>query len=368
MFRERTKYRPRPSGSSFHIPSSSTSLFGIPAQYDYCADNINTGTYGGSGFLTKHVSHTGGWYSGATPLYVHNQQYVDRYSFGVFPDISYPSSDLNAMASKVMAGTNPSAPSADVPAYLAQLPEMLTLLKSEARNLLFGASELYVKFRFGIAPFVSDLKKISSFVDDVDSRMRSLKNAQRFGSTTRKVSLGRSRWEESNRVILNTYGQVVLHATETIRYDLTQWGYCKWYPNGTFPTAPEAMLELVRKAVHGTGFSTQDLGRTAWELIPWSWLIDWFSNIGDIMDSNRNILDMTPGEPGVCEHLTCTMENKDIFNSRAGAIFYEPFKYKAELKRRRHTVPVLAATIPFITGSQLSILGALSGIKGGALR
>jgi len=368
MLRERTNYRHRPSGSSTLIFSGENFVFGIPAQYDYCSDNISTSHYGDNDFLVKHVSHTGGWYSGATPQWIHNQQYVDRYSGGVFPDISYPSSDLNNLASKVMAQTNPSSPSDDVPSFVAQLPEMLTLLRSEARNLLFGGSELYVKFRFGIAPFVSDLKKISSFVDDVSSRMNSLRNAQRFGRTTRKVSLGKLSWEVNQLVTLNTFGQVRLECRENIKYDLNRWGYCKWYPNGTFPKSPEAMLDLVRKAVYGTGFSTQDLGRTAWELIPWSWLIDWFSNIGDIMDSNRNILDMTPGEPGVCEHLTCTMGNEEIYNSREGAIFYEPFQYKAELKRRRHTVPVLAATIPFITGSQLSILGALSGIKGGALR
>jgi hypothetical protein len=37
------------------------------------------------------------------------------------------------------------------------------------------------------------------------------------------------------------------------------------------------------KAVLGIGLDPGNISSAAWEAIPWSWLIDWFANVGEYL-------------------------------------------------------------------------------------
>lgn len=48
---------------------------------------------------------------------------------------------------------------------------------------------------------------------------------------------------------------------------------------------------LAERLIQRSGFSFEDWAPSAWELIPWSFFVDYFSNIGDVIEASCNTLD-----------------------------------------------------------------------------
>jgi hypothetical protein len=80
-------------------------------------------------------------------------------------------------------------------------------------------------------------------------------------------------------VVLNSFsGQCDYHYQVTD--ELTTWN-CGNFGYYVPDIGSDEWTERAKKALFGTNPSPNQL----WELLPWSWLIDWFSNVGDIMSN-----------------------------------------------------------------------------------
>lgn len=63
-------------------------------------------------------------------------------------------------------------------------------------------------------------------------------------------------------------------------------------------------MNLARRAVLGLTIDAS----TLWNAMPWSWLIDWYSNMGDFFEANRNIVPVQPGNVTIMSQ-TSTISN-----------------------------------------------------------
>jgi hypothetical protein len=118
-----------------------------------------------------------------------------------------------------------------------------------------------------------------------------------------------------------------------------------------------SMRELARKAVLGLTFD----GSSAWQLIPWTWLVDWCYNIGDWFKVNRNII------PAQLESVCILRHTRSEYVDEGWSV---PFGSQtltlsrgvnfAEDKERIPTVAYPDAQFPFLSGNQLGILGSLA--------
>lgn len=136
-----------------------------------------------------------------------------------------------------------------------------------ARNLSQIASGLWLEHSFGWVPFLHD-------VDDARSAYNSLFDEPRIehisaGGHDAKDVGGPSLSNAVNKTLWFNYKTMDVHH-ETIRYR----GAVK------AQAATTAQDRLARYGFHPSEFIP-----TAWELLPWSFLIDYFTNIGDILNS-----------------------------------------------------------------------------------
>jgi hypothetical protein len=253
-----------------------------------------------------------------------------------------------ALATRLLADTNPSRPVVDLPIFVAELRELPRLLRLEGDTLLKRAGSANLGYQFGWRPLIGDLTRLLSFSDQVAKRETELKNLFKSG-LRRKRQLYSGAISDTFSSVLNSTG----FNTGSVPYDRVTkdrtWGFVEWYPTVLPPATSADMRSLARRAVLGM---TVDLS-TAWELIPWSWLVDWCSNVGDFLSAQRNIIGATHGPVQIMSHTTTQGK------SRVMPVQVSPHEYTYETKTRNVVTPSLSAYLPFLSLRQLSILGSI---------
>nr|UJQ84969.1 MAG: hypothetical protein 1 [Leviviridae sp.] len=252
-----------------------------------------------------------------------------------------------SLAAQLLADTNPSRPVVDLPVFIAELRDFPQLLKHEG-NLIRKAASLNLSYQFGIKPMVSDLLKLIDFSDEVNKREKELNALARSG-LRRKRQL----WSGTKTATGSTQYFQSLDFLRKGKIDYNThtkfWGYVEWYPTYPYKFMFADRRSLARKAVLGL---TVDFA-TAWELMPWSWLIDWCSNAGDILISSRNIIDATHSVPLIMKETKTTGSCKDIADDVSA------FTFVNHRKERDRTNATLSAQLPILTARQFSILGSI---------
>jgi hypothetical protein len=86
--------------------------------------------------------------------------------------------------------------------------------------------------------------------------------------------------------------------------DYKKWGSAVWWipPSNLPPAGSFAEFTFVASLVNGLQVTPYLL----WQTLPWTWLIDWFSNIGDWISLSYNVLGATSGR-------YCIMERTDNY-------------------------------------------------------
>lgn len=200
-----------------------------------------------------------------------------------------------AFVTRAANATNPSAARVDVAQFVGELRDAPKLLKFAGDRLTkFGANE-YLKYQYGWKPFVKDVRKLVQGVDRMDkifNRLRTL----RKGDVLR--SMFDPRAEEAERIDESYFAEVnvpdpwgfgaEITMNKSYYGSIRRWCICRYKadrPEGMPQSDPE-LLALARKAAYGLTID----GKTAWELMPWSWLIDWTTNHSEFIGSQRNVV------------------------------------------------------------------------------
>lgn len=126
----------------------------------------------------------------------------------------------------------------------------------------------WLEAQFGWAPLVNDIKDAAMLLEEQGRKHRDLYEPVRF-SARNEVAVSLNHDVGSFYRIWTKVERSVKHRTQ-VRY----LGQIKIKNAGT-PTVDKELL----------GFAWEDFVPTVWELVPWSFLIDYFSNIGDVIEA-----------------------------------------------------------------------------------
>jgi hypothetical protein len=215
----------------------------------------------------------------------------------------------------------------------------------------------YLAYSFGWAPMLKDLKSLVDLTKSLNDRLAYLKKARNGGVSTRR-SLGKSESRVSGgeyNLLPNGYGQYGLRSTEVTRTTDKFWMSSRMKVTNDLPP-PEEIPEFLLRNYFGLNMSAS----TLWNAIPWSWLIDYLLNIGDLLDTTGGKL--TWEVPSMCimhrSEAVSTLENK---RSELGLTWNGGDHMTTVTKRRNVYVnPTLNfAFRPFLTNGMVANLGAL---------
>jgi len=271
---------------------------------------------------------------------------------------SYPGEKSSAeYATQLQARTNPSRPYVDIPVQLAEMAELPLLVKKAGDSVIKNHASDFLWLQFGLAPLIRDVQKLVKFADAVHRRMDEINRLKGKTGLRRSIDLDSLTASTSNNIVMNSFMIYVERMCETVGQRNIR-GHARWMPDVDFSKITQReMVALAKRSLLGV---TWDFS-TMWEACPWSWLIDWFSNVGDFLKASRNIIPAHCIGLWLMRHTHCDSRT-DQWSSDEHRL--DATHVTKDRKERYYVSTGLTAQFPFLTGSQLGILTSLAIMKG----
>lgn len=263
-------------------------------------------------------------------------------------------SPTSSAAATMAAGrTNPSRPYIDIPVEVLQLGELVSLVRSRGAGIIRQLGNANLELQFGILPVAEDLDKLMNFGAQVDRRAQELQRLRSNRGLRRTIGIGSYSEHDKQNLFIQSQNLLLrqdfdISTTETVRV------HTRWTPDDTSSLIPNsAMYALARRAVLGLTFDAS----SAWELIPWSWAIDYFGTVGDWFRANRNIVGATLSDVSVMRHTVTTATTQPIQGSD---FYFEGASSIKEDKRRDTSFISMNAGLNFLSENQLGIVASIA--------
>lgn len=213
-------------------------------------------------------------------------------------------SQNNLYALDMVSRSHPFAPVFSIPVAIKEMAELASLFKiaTDSFGNMIGSG--YLNYRFGWQAFLRDLKTLSEITKSLEYRIRDFNRLLEKGHLRRRVKLNHELWEttQTNVATHSAYG-VQIRSTLKHTYSLTTWGTLQWglTDRTAIPVDELAKFNLAWTTI----FDIKDLdAQTVWELIPFSWLVDYFINIGDLLGSQYMRYAIQPYDLCIMRHYT----------------------------------------------------------------
>jgi hypothetical protein len=212
----------------------------------------------------------------------------------------------------------------------------------------------FLSWSFGWAPLISDLEGLLNFAKSWEDRMDYLRKVQKGVKVQRNLKRHSFKEAQAPYSIANS-GLVLLREK--------QWDVSYWYTARIKPKSED----LPTDGLSGELYSLLNIlgvdspTKLLWDSIPWSWLIDYFGNIGDFLEAGNGLLSYDVTDMNVMAYikerdvLVGELLNPYQITWSGGTLTTESkFRHIEATPRPRF------ARRPMLSGSQRANLGALT--------
>jgi len=212
------------------------------------------------------------------------------------------SSSLDRQGAEAISKTAPTNPEASVSTGILEtltegLPSIPLINTWKKRlSIIRAAGDEFLNYEFGWAPLKREIEETARAISDSSKNLKQFERDHNSDTRRRyhfppEESRNEKVYPEQNVVSgnLNSFVDRSFPATMTLeetheRYVWFSGAFSYPMPSGSSLDGLNAAGE---KANHLLGTSlTPDV---AWELAPWSWAVDWFSDAGDVVNNFTNI-------------------------------------------------------------------------------
>lgn len=217
--------------------------------------------------------------------------YIAPQASDATPMWDYPSTqDLSTYGPTGWRKFKPGKPTAELSVFLAELRDFKSLLKDTVSRLdsIRSAGSKWLSYQFGWAPMLRDLQK---FYDTWRNASKKLDRLRKYNG----------RYERRGGTVA---ANSETYASSTACYfgpTLSSVFYPGYQPTPSYPVVHREYRVWFEAAykywIPGIGTPAWEANATrqlyglsltpsvVWELVPWSWLIDWFTNLGDVISN-----------------------------------------------------------------------------------
>jgi len=300
-----------------------------------------------------------------------------------------PKPNWSTVASEAAARTNPSRPHIGIPTFLGELKDLPAMLRSipelllgkgkgfmtlpgvlsgkrgaGLRGLVGRGASANLAYRFGWRPFAKDLLNILSTVEAVSQRLRLLERLKEGRSIKKRYLLPTENVVPINAIVLTHTEGVILQHRRKVLCQGKSWVSTRWVlsPGTSIPqTDADALLLAWRLAY---GITSNGALQAAWELLPWSWLIDWFGGLGNWLGANDNSLPLDL--VSICWMRTSTsLSTYELQTTLPAGLSLVGEYWQTAVHKERVVIPPLLALLPplpcapALSAGRLSILASL---------
>lgn len=264
----------------------------------------------------------------------------------------------NRLALEVLVRTNPFRPEFSIPVFVAEALELGAMFKFAAKTLISFVAGTYLNYKFGWKQFYNDIVTLNGLVDAVLRRTGEFESLTKHGGLRRLVKLGAPTFEQKLVTPVHSTSGVHVTADETRRTVVSFTGSCRWRPTQSYENELRRIniRHLALKTVLDLEPPDQE---TLWQMLPFSWLVDYFVAVGDFLTASKGEGMVEPFDLCIMRHVVS--EAKLIPRKPPGALTMTPGTYRTELKERELVPPPSFPPIRlgFITANQLTTMTAL---------
>lgn len=268
----------------------------------------------------------------------------------------------------LVAGTNPSRPVVNIPEWvqnIAQFPRMIR----DLGNLLStpgklanpkGAASSYLGEEFGWKPLIEDIQKTLDFQSYAIKRAKEINQLASGKGLRRRITFLTGTVSKDYSLVHSVFG--VADATIKTSLIVRQrcWGTIHWTPSALPPWHPsdEDTNELAKRVV--LGLTPEGLAKGLWAVIPWTWLIGWFTNLGKYTLAYSWSVPASHGAGCLMNEAVGTLSSGPVqISGGAGSLSQEGEATKTVKTRTVSSAVTPSANMPFLDMWRLSILGSL---------
>lgn len=361
------------------VPPHGSGPVGSPINYSwygqYCVDDVGYTT--DHPFDSRHISWTG---APTNWLGSYFQLEDQDLGLGYVPSTFNPYSSRGAVASsistaRIIAQSGPLTPRVYLPVDLFELRDLPGMLK-HAGDVLHKLTTAPLKlasgreiasstlaYLFGWQPLIEDIGRLLNFGISVDRRQRELKRLNAGRGIRRKLKMGK--YPSGGTAVYPLYTGYGLNISPRYRWNLEHeaWATIHWKlkdPDqlGRIPS----WLDTWRTVY---GLQAGQIPVNVWKALPWTWMIDWFADISNLLNAYGNMVSYTPSRINLMVHTIGDFEWESYESSPVrifgGASAHYEWKY-----REVRSLGSLATTllrVPLLDTFRLSVLGSLAVLK-----
>lgn len=277
-----------------------------------------------------------------------------------------PHPNWTSLFTKAIANLNPNNPEIDVPLFLFEFKDFPKMLKSAGEFLSSngsltstGYADLFLSYKFGWEPLLSDLTDLAFIGESIDQRTRHLEKLAQEGGSRFRRTLKRDTTVTTGVDWIGGYPVSNGNYAWSKKSEEEIWFVAHAELDSPLPPSnPDGWSEV--KAVLGLDSVSPS---TIWNALPWSFVIDYFTNVGDFIATYQGNLRWSLGWVDVCQkgRVEKRLDLDDIRSRNPGAS-YHGGRWVTTTKRRQSQykpVPRLAFE-PFLTKGQIANLAALT--------
>lgn len=286
-------------------------------------------------------------------------------------DPTLPTEALRARGTTAISRVLPNDPNAGLATFLGELreglpsPPALATYRAQTQDLLKKQGGEYLNVVFGWQPMLKDLRKFAH------SYKKSTKTLEQFLKGSGKKIRRRYHYPEEKHATVYSGIQVRTGSAVTgytlMRGDVSdETTVNRWFSGAFRYHVPGGNSALDRMKAYESAVNhllgTRITPEVLWNLTPWSWMLDWFGNTGDLM-KNISLL----GQDGMAMQYGYMMEHVETKRTITSSFSGQPLKTVIHYssKRRVAASPYgFETTLSSLSSKQWAVLIALGISRG----